>query len=106
MTSLYNGNQVDMLPKFNAETVWSKLLDVNSPVNVFYGVPTVYVHLVNAYLSNPDFQAKYSSDRIKEIFKQKMRLLVCGSAPLNVKTYKQWTDITGYKLLDRYGMTE
>ena len=75
-------------------------------MNSFFGVPTVYVQLVNAYLKDPKFQAEYSKQRIKEIFERKIRLLVCGSAPLNVKTYAEWTDITGYKLLDRYGMSE
>ena len=106
MTSFYNGSQVDMLPKFDANVVWSKLLDESNPINGFFGVPTVYVHLVNAYLSNPEFQAKFPKEKVQQIIKNKMRLFACGSAPLNVKTYQEWTDITGYKLLDRYGMTE
>jgi malonyl-CoA/methylmalonyl-CoA synthetase len=35
-----------------------------------------------------------------------MRLVCSGSASLNVKTSKDWERITGYVLLERYGMTE
>jgi len=48
----------------------------------------------------------YSNDYVKEVFKNKIRLIASGSAPLNVKTYNEWNEITGYKILERYGMTE
>lgn len=32
--------------------------------------------------------------------------MTSGSAPLNVKTYNEWKQITGYSILERYGMTE
>jgi len=35
-----------------------------------------------------------------------MRLIGSGSSALNVKTYNEWFDLTNYKLLERYGMTE
>lgn len=40
------------------------------------------------------------------MFQNKIRLIASGSAPLNVKTFKEWHDITGYTILERYGMTE
>lgn len=95
-----------MLPKFNAELVWSKLLDRDNNINSFMAVPTVYVQLVNTYLNNEKIQEKYPVEYVKWIFKNKMRLVVSGSAPLNVKTYREWNEITGYKILERYGMTE
>ena len=47
-----------------------------------------------------------SKEWIKDIFQNKIRLIASGSAPLNVKTFKEWHDITGYTILERYGMTE
>jgi len=35
-----------------------------------------------------------------------MRLMVSGSAALPASVHKQWTALTGQKLLERYGMTE
>ncbi|CAF0935488.1 unnamed protein product [Brachionus calyciflorus] len=106
LTYLYAGCHVDMLPKFDAQKVWHKLLDKNNGINTFMGVPTVYVQLVNYYLNDLELQKKYPVDYIKEIFRSKIRLIVSGSAPLNVKTHREWDEITGYKILERYGMTE
>jgi malonyl-CoA/methylmalonyl-CoA synthetase len=62
--------------------------------------------MVNSMLNNKAFSAKYDPEFIRWIFKNKMRLVVSGSAPLNVKTYREWTELTGYNILERYGMTE
>jgi len=105
LTTAYSGASVDMLPKFNVELVWSKLLDEND-INCFMAVPTIFVQLVNYYLKNDEIKKKYSADYIKNIFKKKIRLIASGSASLNVKTYDEWNEITGYKILERYGMTE
>ena len=40
------------------------------------------------------------------ILNKKMRIIGSGSAANNVKTYNEWFDLTNYKLLERYGMTE
>lgn len=32
--------------------------------------------------------------------------MVCGSAPLPTPIFNRWQEITGHKLLERYGMTE
>lgn len=106
LTMLYSGAHVDMLPKFNAELVWSKLLEKDNDINTFMAVPTIYVQLVNYYMNNEQFRIKYPEEYVRWIFKNKVRLVVSGSAPLNVKTHKEWNDITGYEILERYGMTE
>ena len=106
LTYLYAGAEVHMLPKFSPEQVWDKLLSKENNINSFMAVPTIYVQLVNAMLSNRELRQKYSSEHVKWIFKNKMRLIVSGSAPLNVKTHREWNEITGYNILERYGMTE
>jgi malonyl-CoA/methylmalonyl-CoA synthetase len=102
----YAGGKIDMLPKFNAHTVWSKLLGKDNHVNTLMAVPTIYVQLVNAFLNDEELKKAYNQDYVKSVFKKKIKLVVSGSAPLNVKTYKEWNDITGYRILERYGMTE
>ena len=69
-------------------------------------VPTIYVQLVNLFLKDEKLRSKYPDDYVKSIFREKIRLIVSGSAPLNVKTHNEWLDLTGYPILERYGMTE
>ncbi|XP_044265266.1 malonate--CoA ligase ACSF3, mitochondrial [Tribolium madens] len=107
---LYIGAKTIMLPKFDANAVWAHLLGV-SPlqgdrrITVYMAVPTIYTKLIEEY------KRVFSSDpkmveHIKNILKNKVRLMVSGSAPLPVPVYQQWFDISGHKLLERYGMTE
>ena len=107
LTCMYAGSHVEMLAKFNAELVWSKLLDdKEGSINSFMAVPTIYVQLVNTYLKDDKLRSKYPVDYVKSVFKDKIRLVVSGSAPLNVKTHNEWHELTGYPILERYGMTE
>lgn len=103
LTYLYAGAQVHMMPKFNAVEVWQKLLDTKNNINSFMAVPTIYVQLVAEMLNN---KQNYDLEHVKWVFKNKIRLVVSGSAPLNVKTHREWLELTGYNILERYGMTE
>ena len=103
LTPFYVGAQVDLLPKFSASNVWSKLLNQKNPINMFIGVPTIFSQLIDYYSREPvGTCSKYVSD----ILNKKMRIIGSGSAPLNVKTYNDWLSLTNYRLLERYGMTE
>lgn len=103
------GGKVIMLPKFDTEKVWSHLLNINMPqkdrVTLFMGVPTIYNYLIQEYdkLFSKDTQM---SEYIKTHCKSKIRLMVSGSAPLAQTVFQRWHEITGHKLLERYGMTE
>lgn len=107
---LYAGAKTIMLKKFNANTVWSYLLGVNSRpddrrITLFMGVPTMYSMLVEEYdrvFKEDPKMAEY----IRNTLKNKIRLMVSGSAPLPEPVFRQWEDISGHKLLERYGMTE
>ncbi len=101
MTPYFVGGQVDLIPKFSSETVWSKLLDERNKINMFIGVPTVFSQLIEFAAA----RGRLKSD-VKEILKRKLRIIGSGSAPLNVKTYNDWFELTGNKILERYGMTE
>lgn len=100
LTPFYIGAQVNLMPKFNAELVWSKLLDETNNINMFIGVPTIFSQLID-YSSN-----KAMTNSVSAILRRKLRIIGSGSAPLNVKTYNDWFELTDYKILERYGMTE
>lgn len=107
---LYIGAKTIMLPKFDANSVWAHLLGVNPKptdrrISVYMAVPTIYTKLIEEY------NRVFSSDpkmveHIKNILKNKVRLMVSGSAPLPVPLYQKWLEISGHRLLERYGMTE
>lgn len=103
------GAKVVMLPRFDSASVWSALLNVNAPtkdrITVFMGVPTMYSFLISEY------EKKFSSnsrmiDFIRTQCSKRIRLMISGSAPLPNSVFTRWAEITGHKLLERYGMTE
>ena len=70
-------------------------------LNVFMAVPTIYYKLI-AYIET---LAMNEQNSLRESMK-KFRLMVCGSAALPVSVMDKWLQISGHKLLERYGMTE
>jgi len=70
-------------------------------LNVFMAVPTIYYKLI-AYIETLTMNEQNS---LRECMK-KFRLMVCGSAALPVTVMDKWAQISGHKLLERYGMTE
>ncbi|CAH1116629.1 unnamed protein product [Phaedon cochleariae] len=107
---LYVGAKTIMLNKFNANSVWTYLLGINAKpddrrISVYMAVPTIYSLLIE------EFERVFKDDAkmveyIKNTLKNKVRLMVSGSAPLPVPVYERWMEISGHKLLERYGMTE
>lgn len=103
------GAKVHMLSQFDPATVWSTLLNVNLPskdrVNLFMAVPTIYSLLIAEYdkvFGKNERMVEY----IREQCEKKIRLMISGSAPLPATVFEAWHQITGHKLLERYGMTE
>ncbi|KAK0077299.1 hypothetical protein PV325_001308 [Microctonus aethiopoides] len=109
MCPLYVGARCIMLPKFETSSVWSQLLAVNLPnnerINMFMAVPTIYMKLIQEY-----DQLFSKNQKIREyvytVCSTKIRLMVSGSAPLPKPIFDRWEEITGHRLLERYGMTE
>lgn len=103
------GGKVNMLPRFETADAWNYLLNVNLPqkerITLFMGVPTIYNYLIQEYdklFKNKSQMAEY----IKTHCQNKIRLMISGSAPLPSTVFQRWNEITGHKLLERYGMTE
>lgn len=103
------GAKVTMHTKFESTTVWEKLLNINAPtkhrITVFTAVPTIYALLIAEYekaFGKDDGMIEY----VRTQCKKNIRLMVSGSAPLPINVFNKWQDITGHRILERYGMTE
>uniref|UniRef100_A0A667WWF6 Malonate--CoA ligase ACSF3, mitochondrial n=1 Tax=Myripristis murdjan TaxID=586833 RepID=A0A667WWF6_9TELE len=102
---LWVGATCIMLPDFEPQKVWEMLLSSKTPmVNVFMAVPTIYSKLIQYY--DQHFTQPHVKDFVKAVCKERIRLMVSGSAALPLPTLQRWEEITGHTLLERYGMTE
>jgi malonyl-CoA/methylmalonyl-CoA synthetase len=88
-TALLNGSRILWMPKFDLE----ELMRLLPRATVLMGVPTFYTRL----LGSSAFGPKHC---------KKLRLVISGSAPLLAETHRDFTQRTGLKILERYGMTE
>lgn len=121
------GARCHMLEKFDAQKTWKELLSLDElRPNVFMGVPTVYVKLLEYY--DESLSQRTKEEFVKATCKQRMRygryktvsaldgfvyinsyffrVMISGSAALPVNVLEKWELITGHRLLERYGMTE
>jgi malonyl-CoA/methylmalonyl-CoA synthetase len=97
--ALWNGAVCEIHPSFDPRAVWSRL--GSGELTLYMAVPTVYRRLIEAWeAADPDERAVWSQGV------RACRLMVSGSAALPVPTLERWEEITGHRLLERYGMTE
>jgi len=83
----------------DARRIWQRL--ASGEITLFMAVPTIYRRLIDAWeAAAPDEQRRWSEGAAR------LRLMVSGSAALPVPTLERWEEITGHRLLERYGMTE
>jgi malonyl-CoA/methylmalonyl-CoA synthetase len=97
--ALWAGAICEMLPRFDAETVWSRI--GSGKLSLLMAVPTIYVRLITAWEAMPAERRQMMRAACAG-----MRLMVSGSAALPVSTLERWKEISGHTLLERYGMTE
>jgi len=77
-----------MMQYFNAEKVWREILCNDNPdssVNLFMAVPTIYAKLIDYFKANLSENQEFlgnSTETIRTICKDKIRLMVSGSAAL------------------------
>jgi len=97
-----------MMPKFDAFKTWEHFTSVDTVptrVNMFMAVPTMYVKLLEVYEER--FRDKPTVEEfVRAMCKEKIRLMVSGSAALPQPVFEKWEEVTGHKLLERFGMTE
>jgi malonyl-CoA/methylmalonyl-CoA synthetase len=97
---LYAGATCELLPRFDADTVWQRLC-ARSGITLFMGVPTMYDRLAAHW----DAAATQDRERLTDACRA-LRLMVSGSAALPVRMLERWRALSGHVLLERYGMTE
>ena len=97
--ALWSGAKCKMYPQFDPEVVWDTFL--KEPLTLFMAVPTIYLSLISYW----NRQSNSEREKLSRAC-QKFRLMVSGSAPLPVSVLKEWKEISGQVLLERYGMTE
>ncbi len=88
-TSLLNGTPMIFQHRFEVDRV----IEALPRATVLMGVPTFYVRLLE--------QAGFNRELVAH-----MRLFVAGSAPLLPETFARFEEVTGHRILERYGMTE
>ncbi|HCK34626.1 MAG TPA: long-chain fatty acid--CoA ligase, partial [Gemmatimonadetes bacterium] len=99
LSALWNGSTCEIFPQFNAVEVWERLSHRN--ITLYMAVPTIYRRLIEAWKrANSATRTAWASGA------GACRLSVSGSAALPVTTLEMWEEITGQRLLERYGMTE
>ena len=99
LCALRSGARCDVLPGFDAEAVWERF--ARGGLTLYMAVPTVYRRLIQAWeVADDPTRARWSRGAAT------LRLMVSGSAALPVPTLERWEEITGHRLLERYGMTE
>ncbi len=86
-------SDIVMHEKFDAKRVWNTI--EKEKITMFMGVPTLYQRLVDEY-NNLEKKPDISS----------MRVFISGSAPLPDTLFKRFFEITGHRILERYGMSE
>lgn len=89
--ALNSGCKVIMHRKFDPVMTWDAI--ERHKCTMLMGVPTIYYRLVNTW---EEVKSDISS----------MRVFISGSAPLLENLFHQFEEITGHRILERYGMTE
>ena len=88
-TTLIAGGAMIFLPGLNMDQMIAQM----PRATTMMGVPTFYTRLLD--------DARFTRDLTAH-----MRLFVSGSAPLLAETHVRFEERTGFRILERYGMTE
>ena len=88
-TMLAAGGSILFLPRFEAGEVLAAL----PQVTVMMGVPTHYARLIR-------------EPELAEVLRPGFRLAISGSAPLPLELAARFAELTGRRILERYGSTE
>ena len=98
-TALWSGACCEFSSPFDADVVWGRL--ASGDITVFMAVPTIYGRLIRTWEgASEETRARWSRAAAG------LRLMTSGSAALPISTMERWHEITGHRLLERYGMTE
>ena len=97
--ALWSGALVETFQTFDMDSILQRVGE--KAYTLFMAVPTIYVKLIHAFQAATPAQTEVWAEGFGC-----MRLMISGSAALPASVHDQWTELTGQKLLERYGMTE
>jgi len=97
--ALWSGAVCQILAKFDPLETWERI--ARGDLTLYMAVPTLYGRLIAAWEAADEATRRRWSEGARGL-----RLMVSGSAALPVPTLERWEEITGQRLLERYGMTE
>ena len=87
--AMLSGASVFFCERFDVD----QTIDLLPASTVMMGVPTHYSRLL-------------TSDRFDELACRSIRLFTSGSAPMTEQVHDEFTERTGHRIVERYGMTE
>lgn len=91
--SLMQGVEIDLRGHFGPRDVVEAIEDGGT---IFMGVPTMYARMLEHLEQDPA-----AADSLR-----KARLFTSGSAALPARHHQRFEELTGHRILERYGMTE
>jgi malonyl-CoA/methylmalonyl-CoA synthetase len=95
--ALRRGGMLHWVPRFQVESIAHAIHAVAPPrTAMFFGVPTMLHRLGVAAETNPDVRDAIAAARV----------VVSGSAGLPLKDHERIFELTGKRVVERYGMTE
>ncbi|KXS13278.1 long-chain-fatty-acid--CoA ligase [Gonapodya prolifera JEL478] len=98
----WNGAVQEFGPtRFDPKWLWKRFSSPERNLTLFMAVPTIYARLAATWETlEPSERAKATTSC------SQFRLMVSGSAPLPSTMFDKWVEVSGHRLLERYGMTE
>ncbi len=92
--ALLNGMTVLLFDRFDASRIVEAF--ARDRATLFQGVPTMYVRLLELLEGNPAAASALARGR----------LFTSGSAALSAEDFHRFEELTGHRILERYGMSE
>ncbi|KAJ3339298.1 hypothetical protein HDU93_008405 [Gonapodya sp. JEL0774] len=84
--------------RFDPKWIWERFMRPERNLTLFMAVPTIYARLATTWESLPaDTRAAATASCAQ------FRLMVSGSAPLPSTMFDKWVQVSGHRLLERYG---
>lgn len=96
---LWAGGRLEAFAKFDADTILDRV--AARRYTLFMAVPTIYGRIIDALAALPEDARRAATAGFASL-----RLAVSGSAALPAVLHARWHELTGQRLLERYGMTE
>lgn len=97
--SIFNNATIDIYDGFKIESIYNNIS--KGTYTIFMAVPTIYKKLITYHQKQDQLNKQSFETACKQI-----RLMISGSAALPVSILKEWEEISGHRLLERYGMSE